>query len=147
MEQVAQAAPLCDKVSRQSVNQSIITSNILLLRPNNPLHLPPDARPTSPGAGSVLESESLSELVVVNLDCLLVAVQDGAEEHAQLALGERGEGARGGGGFGFGSHGFLWWWRECEGGWECDGKGVAWEWERMCGRESMRECLGLVGLF
>jgi hypothetical protein len=88
-------------------SQSVITSsrNILLLRPNNRLDLLSDLRPTRPGAGGVLETESVGELGVVYLDCILVAVRDGVEEHAQLALGERGEGAGGGGGVGLGSHG------------------------------------------
>jgi hypothetical protein len=112
-------APLHLQSSSQSVSQSVITSSsssssssiLLLLRlSSNSLDLPPDDRPTRPRAGGVLEPESIGQLGIVDLDGLLVAVQDGAEEHALLALGERGEGA-GGGGVGFGSHGL--WWREC----------------------------------
>ena len=91
-------------------SQSVITSsrNILLLSSHNRLDLLPDLRPTRPGAGGVLETESVGELGVIYLDCILVAVRDGVEEHAQLALGERGEGAGGCGGVVLGSHGLVW---------------------------------------
>jgi hypothetical protein len=131
VEQVAQVgtSPFSQLVITSSSSSSIL---LLLRLGSHSLDLPPDDRPARPGAGGVLEPESIGQLGAVDLDGLLVAVQDGAEEHALLALGERGEGA-GGGGVGFRGHGLECVWVRVV----VDGEERAWVWMRMCGCSSV----------